>query len=76
VGFGIFGERRVVSFDANHRENDDGGGFFRGVHAAEADDAPFIRELDNGAHVGGPSPLSAAPQRTPCLDAPRIGLRL
>jgi hypothetical protein len=76
VRFGISGKRRVVPFNANHRENDDGGGLFRRVHTAEAHDAPFIRELDNGAHVGGPSPLSAAPQRTPCPDAPRIGLRL
>jgi hypothetical protein len=50
--FGIVGAQFVVTLDADHGEDDDGGGFVGGVDAAEAYDAPLVGEFDNSAHAG------------------------
>jgi hypothetical protein len=61
VRFGIVDQRRIVSFDADDRENDDCGGLFGRVNTAEAHDAPLVRKLDNGAHFGGPAVVRFLP---------------
>ena len=72
--FGILDERRVVPFDADDRENDDGGGLLRRINAAEAHDAPLVRKLDNGAHIGGPAVVRSLPgSRHPLTRCTRIG---
>jgi hypothetical protein len=65
VRFGILDERRVVPFDADDRENDDGSGLFRHVRAAEAHDASFVRKLDNATHGGGPAIVRSLPAADP-----------
>jgi hypothetical protein len=47
---GALGDRIVISFDPNYRENDDGGGFVLRIRTAEPDDAPLVREFDKSAH--------------------------
>jgi hypothetical protein len=68
VRLGILGVRLVVPFNANDRQDDDGGGLFRSVRAAKAYDTSLVGKLDNGAHGGGPAivPLPVR-QRTPLL---------
>ena len=72
--FGILDERRIMPFDADDRENDDGRGLFRCVNAAKAHDAPLVRKLDNGAHLAA-QPLSAPcpAADTPLTRCTRIG---
>jgi len=74
VRFGVLCAQLVVPFDANDGENDDGGGLFRRVNAAEADDAPLIGEFDNGAHVGGPAVVRFLLGSGPPARCTRIGL--
>ena len=75
--FGVLRARLVVPFDADDGKNDDGGGLFRRVHAAEAHNAPLIGEVNNGAHVGGPAVVrfllgSGPPARCTRIGSPQI----
>jgi len=73
VRFGILRVQLVMSFDADDGENDDRGGLFRRIRAAEAHDAPLVGEFDNGTHVGG-QPMSPACQAADPLPDARIGV--
>jgi hypothetical protein len=62
---GLLGTRIGVTFDPDHRQDDNRCGFIRPV-TAESHNAPLVRKFDNDAH----QPLStAAGKEALCLDA-------
>jgi hypothetical protein len=62
---GLLGARIGVTFDPDHRQDDNRCGFIRPV-TAKAHNAPFVRKFNNGAH----QPLStAAGKEALCPDA-------
>jgi hypothetical protein len=61
-----------MTFDTDDREYDHGRRL-RCIGAAEAYDTPFIRELNNGAHGGGPAIVRTLSGTDPLPRCTRTG---
>jgi hypothetical protein len=65
---------RLVSFDADNRQNDHCRGLFGTTGAADAHSASVAGKFQNGTHIGSPAFVRALIAADPSADAPQIGV--
>ena len=65
---------RLVSFDADNRQDDHCRGLFGTATSAEAHSASVIGKFENGTHFRGPAIVRALTAANPSADAPKSAL--